>query len=102
MRGEAGGGGSVPPSEDSRRNYVGQRISLDFKDADLANVFRIIAEVSNLNIITTDDVKGKGSVRLINVPWDQALDIVLQSKGLGESQGGSVLRIGPLVPLWGE
>ncbi|MGB3400112.1 MAG: AMIN domain-containing protein, partial [Candidatus Deferrimicrobiaceae bacterium] len=71
--------GFVTHEVESRRKYVGQRISLDFKDADLANVFRIIAEVSNLNIITTDDVKGRVSVRLINVPWDQALDIVLKS-----------------------
>jgi len=94
--------GFVTHSEESPRKYVGQRISLDFKDADLANVFRIIAEVSNLNIITTDDVKGKVSVRLINVPWDQALDIVLKSKGLGVSQEGNVLRIAPLTTLRGE
>jgi type IV pilus assembly protein PilQ len=94
--------GFVTHSDESPRKYVGQRISLDFKDADLANVFRIIAEVSNLNIITTDEVKGKVSVRLINVPWDQALDIVLKSKGLGVSQEGNVLRIAPLTTLRGE
>src|SRR3990170_8280204 len=103
--GTAGGAarwGFVTHSEESPRKYVGQRVSLDFKDADLANVFRIIAEVSNLNIITTDDVKGKVSVRLINVPWDQALDIVLKSKGLGVSQDGNVLRIAPLTSLRAE
>lgn len=103
--GTAGGGarwGFVTHSDESPGKYVGQRISLDFKDADLANVFRIIAEVSNLNIITTDDVKGKVSVRLINVPWDQALDIVLKAKGLGVSQEGNVLRIAPLTTLRGE
>ena len=103
--GTAGGAarwGFVTHSEESPRKYVGQRISLDFKDADLANVFRIIAEVSNLNIITTDEVKGKVSVRLINVPWDQALDIVLKSKGLGVSQDGNVLRIAPLASLRAE
>ncbi|MGE5189119.1 MAG: type IV pilus secretin PilQ [Gemmatimonadota bacterium] len=84
------------------RKFVGQRISLDFKDADLANVFRIIADVSNLNIITTDDVKGKVSLRLINVPWDQALDIVLKSKGLGARQEGNILRIAPLATLRAE
>ncbi len=94
--------GFVTHEVDSRKRYVGQRISLDFKDADLANVFRIIAEVSNLNIITTDDVKGKVSVRLINVPWDQALDIVLKSKALGATQEGNILRIAPLVALRAE
>jgi type IV pilus assembly protein PilQ len=83
----------------SQRKYVGQRISMDFKDADILNVFRIIAEVSNLNIITGDDVKGKVTLRLINVPWDQALDLVLQSKSLGVRQEGNVLRIAPLATL---
>jgi type IV pilus assembly protein PilQ len=94
--------GFVTHEVESRRKYVGQRISLDFKDADLANVFRIIAEVSNLNIITTDDVKGRVSVRLINVPWDQALDIVLKSKALGATQEGNILRIAPLSALRAE
>jgi len=94
--------GFVTHEVESRRKYVGQRISLDFKDADLANVFRIIAEVSNLNIITTDDVKGRVSVRLINVPWDQALDIVLKSKALGATHEGNILRIAPLSALRAE
>ena len=87
---------------DTGRKYTGQRISMDFKDADLANVFRIIAEVSNLNIITSDDVKGKVSVRLVNVPWDQALDIVLRSKNLGATMEGNVLRIAPIASLQKE
>ncbi len=94
--------GFVTHEVDSHKKYVGQRISLDFKDADLANVFRIIAEVSNLNIITTDDVKGKVSVRLLNVPWDQALDIVLKSKALGATHEGNILRIAPLSSLRAE
>jgi type IV pilus assembly protein PilQ len=91
--------GFLTGSTDVGRKYHGQRISMDFKDADLTNVFRIIAEVSNLNIITADDVKGKVSVRLVNVPWDQALDIVLRSKSLGAVQEGNVLRIAPLSSL---
>ncbi|MBP2678292.1 MAG: pilQ [Deltaproteobacteria bacterium] len=81
------------------RKYRGQRITMDFKDADLTNVFRIIAEVSNLNIITSDEVKGKVSLRLVNVPWDQALDIILRSKSLGAAQEGNILRIAPLSSL---
>ena len=91
--------GFITGSSDVGRKYHGQRISMDFKDADLTNVFRIIAEVSNLNIITADDVKGKVSLRLVNVPWDQALDIVLRSKALGATQEGNVLRIAPLASL---
>ena len=91
--------GFLTGSSDVGRKYRGQRISMDFKDADLTNVFRIIAEVSNLNIITSDEVKGKVSLRLVNVPWDQALDIVLRSKSLGATQEGNVLRIAPLSSL---
>jgi len=91
--------GFLTGSSDVGRKYRGQRISMDFKDADLTNVFRIIAEVSNLNIITADDVKGKVSLRLVNVPWDQALDVVLRSKSLGATQEGNVLRIAPLSSL---
>jgi type IV pilus assembly protein PilQ len=94
--------GFLMGSSDPARKYRGQRISMDFKDADLANVFRIIAEVSNLNIITSDDVKGKVSVRLVNVPWDQALDIVLRSKNLGATMEGNVLRIAPVAALQKE
>jgi type IV pilus assembly protein PilQ len=87
---------------DVGRKYKGQRISLDFKDADVTNVFRIIAEVSSLNIITTDEVRGKISLRLVNVPWDQALDIILRSKALGATQEGNVLRIAPMTSLQKE
>jgi type IV pilus assembly protein PilQ len=91
--------GFLTGAPEGGRKYHGQRISMDFKDADLANVFRIIAEVSNLNIITADDVRGKVSVRLVNVPWDQALDIILRSKSLGAAMEGNVLRIAPLSSL---
>ncbi len=96
----------VPPfvtvDTTAKKVYKGQRISLDFKDADIHNVLRIIAEVSNLNIITSDEVKGKITLRLINVPWDQALDIILQTKGLGAKLEGNVLRIAPLAKLRAE
>jgi type IV pilus assembly protein PilQ len=79
--------------------YSGRRISLDFKDADIKNILRLIAEVSNLNIIAGDDVAGKVTMRLVDVPWDQALDLVLQSRGLGMSRAGNVMRIAPLETL---
>ena len=91
--------GFITGGPDVPRRYVGQRISLDFKDADVQNVFRIIAEVSHLNLITSDDVRGKVTLRLINVPWDQALDLVLQAKSLGAKQEGNVIRIAPLAAL---
>lgn len=73
--------------------YKKAKISLDFKDADLHNIFRLIAEVSDLNIITTDDVKGKITIRMVNVPWDQALDVILSTKNLVKVEEGNVLRI---------
>src|SRR5947208_4935216 len=73
-----------PPAEPVRREatFTGQRLSLDFKDADIQNVLRVLADVSGLNIIATDDVKGKVTLHLNDVPWDQALDLVLRSNRL--------------------
>jgi type IV pilus assembly protein PilQ len=75
--------------------YTGRKLSLDFKDADIKNILRLIAEVSNFNVITADDVTGKVTMRLVDVPWDQALDIVLQAKGLGKIQVGNVIWVAP-------
>jgi len=76
-------------------NYTGERITLDFQNADLLNVLRLIAEVSGLNIITAEGVGGKISMRMQDVPWDQALDIILKTKGLGQVKEGNVVRIAP-------
>src|SRR5262249_28096212 len=79
--------------------YTGQRISLDFKDADIQNVLRVLADVSGLNIIATDDVKGKVTLHLTDVPWDQALDLVLSSNRLEQTQEGNVVRISTVSRL---
>ena len=63
--------------------YMGQKISLDFRGADIVNVLRILAEVGGENIVITDDVKGRITLRLVDVPSDQALDMVLQMNRLG-------------------
>ena len=83
----------------SGRIYTGRRLSLDFKDADIKNILRLIAEVSNLNIIAGDDVTGKITMRLVDVPWDQALDIILQARSLGMTKVGNVIRIAPIDKL---
>jgi len=75
------------------KEYSGRRISLDFKEVDIADVLRLIAEVSDLNVIAGDEVKGAVTIRLIDVPWDQALDVILLTKGLGFARIGNVLRI---------
>lgn len=75
------------------KRHTGQRISLDFKDADIKNVFRLLAEVSGLNIVVTADVTRRVTVRLVDVPWDQALDLLVDTNGLGKDQLGNVVRI---------
>jgi type IV pilus assembly protein PilQ len=81
------------------KTYKGRKVSLDFKDADIKNILRLIAEVSNFNIITGDDVTGKITMRLVDVPWDQALDVILQAKSLGMTKVGNVIRIAPVDSL---
>jgi type IV pilus assembly protein PilQ len=75
--------------------YVGRRISLDFKEIDMGDVLRLIAEVSDLNVIAGEEVSGRVTIRLVDVPWDQALDVILLTKGLGFIRVGNVLRIAP-------
>ncbi len=84
---------------DPQKGYTGRKLSLDFKDADIKNILRLIAEVSNLNIIVADEVAGKITMRLVDVPWDQALDLILQSKRLDKRQAGNVVRIAPVDAL---
>ena len=87
---------NTQPVDDSEtKKYTGRKISLDVKDADIQNLFRLIAEVSNLNVVVSDKVKGKITLRLVNVPWDQALDIILKTKNLGMILEGNVMRIAP-------
>jgi type IV pilus assembly protein PilQ len=90
---------SILESLAAQKRYTGRKLSLDFKDADIKNILRLIAEVSNLNIIAGEDVKGKVTIRLVDVPWDQALDIILQSNDLGKVRIGNVIRVAPVAKL---
>ena len=92
----------VPSRKQEGPKYTGERITLDFQNADLLNVLRLIAEVSGLNIITAEGVGGKISMRMRDVPWDQALDIILKTKSLGQVREGNVVRIAPRAVLAGE
>ncbi|MBI5887239.1 MAG: type IV pilus secretin PilQ [Deltaproteobacteria bacterium] len=85
--------------EASAAQYAGKKIDLDMIDASVADVLRLLAEVSNLNIIASDDVKGTVSLRLKNVPWEQAFDIILKSKDLDKVQEGNVVRVAPTSRL---
>jgi len=82
-----------------QRTFAGRRIDLDLKDADIHNVIRLLAEVGQVNIITADTVSGSVTIRLRNVPWDQALDVVLQSKNLGMVRQANMIRVAPLTEL---
>jgi type IV pilus assembly protein PilQ len=92
----------VPGGLSADKQYRGRRISLDFKDVDIADVLRLIAEVSELNVIAGDEVSGTVTVRLVDVPWDQALDVVLLTKGLGFMRVGNILRIAPVLEIQQE
>jgi len=78
------------------------RLSMDFKDADINNLLRIIAEVSGMNVVAGDDVRGKVTVRLVNVEWQQALDVILKINNLGYEIDGNVIRVAPLAKLQAE
>jgi type II secretory pathway component HofQ len=74
--------------------FVGEPISLDLKDADIKDVLRTFAELRKLNIAIDPDVKGSVTLRLHDVPWDQALDVILRINGLGYVLEGNILRVG--------
>ncbi|GAB4110027.1 MAG: hypothetical protein OHK0013_45840 [Sandaracinaceae bacterium] len=82
-----------------RRAYRGRRIDLDFNNADIHNILRLLAEVGGVNIVTSDDVSGNVTIRMRNVPWDQALEVILQAKGLGMVRRGNLIRVAPLETL---
>ena len=73
--------------------YTGEKISLNFQDIDVRSVLQLLADVTDFNLVVSDDVQGNVTLRLQEVPWDQALDLVLQSKGLAKRVTGTVLLI---------
>ena len=79
----------------NKKVYKGRRVTLEFSDADVRKIFALIAEVSNLNFLIADDVTGTISIKLVNVPWDQALDVILDAKGLGMQREGNIVQIKP-------
>ena len=92
----------TPAPASSQPQYSGQRISLHFKEADIRDILRILADVSGLNIVATDDVTGRVTLRLVDVPWDQALAVVLRANGLERTQAGNVVTISTATRLEAE
>ncbi|MBP5952161.1 type IV pilus secretin PilQ [Pseudomonas iridis] len=78
-----------------RQAYVGEKLSLNFQDIDVRSVLQLIADFTNLNLVASDTVQGGITLRLQNVPWDQALDLVLKTKGLDKRKIGNVLLVAP-------
>jgi len=84
--------------EEERREkfgYVGEKLSLNFQDIEVRSVLQLLADFTNLNLVVSDTVQGKLTLRLKNVPWDQALDIILQTKALDKREAGNVIMIAP-------
>lgn len=77
------------------KSYSGRPISFNFQDVPVRTVLQLIAEDANMNIVVSDNVQGNVTLRLVNVPWDQALDIVLQAKGLDQRRNNKVIWVGP-------
>jgi type IV pilus assembly protein PilQ len=79
--------------------YTGEKVSLSFQSIDIRSLLQIIADVAGTNMVVSDSVTGEIAMRLQNVPWDQALDIILRTKGLGMRQQGNVMIVAPLAEL---
>ena len=87
------------PSRPGRAGYRGERLSLNFQNIEVRALLQVIADFTNLNIVASDSVGGSITLRLKDVPWDQALDIVLQSRGLDMRKNGNVVLVAPREEL---
>jgi len=85
---------ATPRAPRTDSHWVGEPISLDLKDADLRDVLHTFSRLTALNIVVDPEVKGSVTLRLHDVPWDQALDVILRANGFGQVLEGNVLRVG--------
>jgi type IV pilus assembly protein PilQ len=79
--------------------YVGEKLSLNFQDIEVRSVLQLIADFTDLNLVASDTVSGRITLRLKNTPWDQALDLILKTKGLDKRQNGNVLMVAPAAEI---
>ena len=86
-------------NQEEKKEYTGERLTLNFQDIDVRSVLQLLADTSGQNIVVSDSVTGNLTLRLQNVPWDQALDIVLRTKGLDKRRQDNVIIIGPTDEL---
>ena len=80
-------------SIDSSKLYKGRKVTLEFADADVRKIFQLMSEVSNKNFVLGDEVTGNISLKLVNIPWDQALDIILETKGFESKEDNNIIMI---------
>ncbi len=92
----------VLPSPEDRPRYTGEKISLNLKDADLRDVVSSFADLSGLSFVVDPEVKGTATVTLKDVPWDQALELILMVNGCGSVREGKVMRVAPVAKLMRE
>ena len=92
-------GAAAPTGTTGARAYSGRPVTFNFQDVPVRTVLQLIAEESGLNVVAADTVQGNVTLRLVNVPWDQALDIVLQAKGLDKRRSGNVVWIAPQAEI---
>jgi len=90
---------SAAVADPGKREYKGERLTLNFQDIETRAVLQLLAETSGQNIVVSDTVQGNVTLRLQNVPWDQALDIVMRTKGLDKRQEGNVIYVAPSEEL---
>lgn len=81
------------------KNYKGNRVSLDFQDVEVRTILQILAKESGMNIVASDSVNGKMTISLKDVPWDQALDFVLEARNLDKRQNGNIINVAPSAEL---
>ena len=89
----------LPPELQDKKEYTGERLTLNFQDIETRAVLQLLADTSGQNMVITDTVGGNVTLRLQNVPWDQALDIVMRTKGLDMRREGNVMLIGPAAEI---
>lgn len=88
-----------PANRDDPFRFRGEKLSLNFQDIEVRSVLQLIADFTDMNLVASDTVNGRITLRLQNVPWDQALEIVLRTKGLDKREVGNVLMVGPAAEI---
>lgn len=93
---------AAKPADACAPRCTGKKITVDLQNAEIGNVLRLLADVSGHNFVYGEEVKGKVTLKLREVPWDQALEVVLKTKGLGMKKSGNVIRVASLDALHQE